>query len=66
MISRSREKSYTMDDLEKKNKRKQVSQVSPNVTLKTGDLAKNLAKAKKQFSKRSHSSLDRARDRSKS
>jgi hypothetical protein len=40
--------------------------VSPNVSLKTGDLVKNLAKAKKQFSKRSHSSSDRARERSKS
>lgn len=60
--------STTLEELEKREKRKKShSQASDRAGLKTGDLVKNLKKAKRQFSKnRSHStSKERSRSHSK-
>jgi hypothetical protein len=65
MLSKSRERTPTMEDLEKKTKRnKSNSVILSSRGLRTGELNKSLAKAKKQFSKNRSHSTSRERSRS--
>lgn len=51
-ISKSRDKNTTMSEIQIKNRGKRnTSSVSPNISLKTGDLVKNLQDAERLFKK---------------